>query len=173
MSHLHIDSRQIDAHQKVVANTIRRACLPNEHALIPTRRSHRSETAVGTKNSGRYLFHRHALHHDNLSVLCCYQLPRAPPHAPLEIVVTRSLVAGPFSTCCRLSPLPNQDCAECPIAYATLVVPGQIQAEDFDLGGEVGEGSPYFVLVFSLSLAVPPQTKYPSIMFVARKACRH
>lgn len=31
-----------------------------------------------------------------------------------------------------------QDCAECPTAYATLLVPGKIQAEDFDLGGEVG-----------------------------------
>lgn len=37
-----------------------------------------------------------------------------------------------FSMC-----LPRQDCEDCPTAYVPLVVPGNIQAEDFDLGGEV------------------------------------
>ncbi|CAM9259092.1 unnamed protein product, partial [Hapterophycus canaliculatus] len=29
-----------------------------------------------------------------------------------------------------------QDCRQCPAAYSSLVVPGDVQAEDFDLGGE-------------------------------------
>jgi len=33
----------------------------------------------------------------------------------------------------------HQDCGECPTAFTTLVLPGTIQAEDFDLGGEVRE----------------------------------
>ncbi|CAM9771595.1 unnamed protein product, partial [Scytosiphon promiscuus] len=30
----------------------------------------------------------------------------------------------------------SQDCQECPSAFLTLAVPGEVQAEDFDLGGE-------------------------------------
>lgn len=31
----------------------------------------------------------------------------------------------------------SQDCGVCPTPFGTLVVPGDIQAEDFDNGGEV------------------------------------
>lgn len=55
------------------------------------------------------------------------------------MVVTPCLVAVPVAWRYSLPPLPDQDCGECPTAYTTLVVPGTVQAEDFDLGGEVRE----------------------------------
>lgn len=59
-----------------------------------------------------------------------------------DTAVTQSLVAVSVASLYSLTPsLPGQDCGECPTAYTALVVPGTIQAEDFDLGGEVREMS--------------------------------
>lgn len=61
-------------------------------------------------------------------------------HEFLNTVVIQSFVAVTFASLYALVPfLPDQDCGECPTAYTSLVVPGTVQAEDFDLGGEVGK----------------------------------
>lgn len=68
---------------------------------------------------------------------CCGHAPAPLTYPTKRSAVTLSSVHFICAFACFASCLPRQDCKECPASYKSLAVPGNVQAEDFDLGGEV------------------------------------